>query len=94
MDADRRIGRAGPARHERDARPPRQRSVGAGHEGHPALLPTHDQVDRWRVVERVEHRQEALARHGEDPLAALRHELVDEDAAAGPHAWWIAFVTR
>ena len=36
-----------------------------------------------RVVERVEHREEALARHGEDAVAALDRELVDEDLATG-----------
>jgi hypothetical protein len=34
-------------------------------------------------VQRVQHRQEALPRHGEDPVAALCDELIDQDTAAG-----------
>jgi hypothetical protein len=33
-------------------------------------------------VESVEHREEALARHGEDSVAALNPELIDEDSSA------------
>ncbi len=83
MDADARVGRAGPARDEGDARPPGQRPVGAGHERRPALLPAGDEIDRGRVVERVEHGEEAFAGDVEDAVAALRGKVVDEDAAAG-----------
>jgi hypothetical protein len=85
MDADRGIGRAGPARDEGDAGPPGHRAVGAGHEADAAFLPADHQIDLGRVVQRVEHGEEALARHGEDAVAALRDEIVDEDAAAGAY---------
>src|SRR3569623_2000222 len=86
MDSDRRVGGARPARHEGDARPSGYLAVGFGHVGDAALLPADDEVDRRRVVERVEHGEEALARHGEDPVAALGHEIVDEDASAAAPA--------
>ena len=34
-------------------------------------------------MQRVEHRQEAFARHAEQLLHAMRDELVDQDLAAG-----------
>ena len=77
------VGRAGAAGDEGDARPPGHLAVGVGHVGDPALLPADDGVDLGRVVERVEHREEALAGNGEDAVAALDAKLVDEDAAAG-----------
>ena len=36
-----------------------------------------------RVVQRVEHREIALARHAEGEVGAVQRELVDEDLAAG-----------
>ena len=36
-------------------------------------------------MERVEHRQIALARHAESHVDAVDDELVDEDLAARPH---------
>ena len=89
------VGRPWPARDERDARAAGHLAVGVGHVGDPALLPAHNRIDFGRVVKRVEDGEEALARNGEDAVAALDPELVDEDAAAGTwgHAWWIAFTT-
>ena len=83
MHADRGIGRARAAGDEGDAGPAGQRAIGARHEAHAAFLPAHDEIDRRRVVQRVEHREEALAGHGEDAIAALQGELVDQDTAAG-----------
>jgi hypothetical protein len=83
VDADRGVGRAGAARDESDAGPPGERTVRARHEADATLLPAGDEIDLRRVVQRVEHGEEALARHGEDPVAALRDELIDEDTAAG-----------
>ena len=77
------VGRAGTAGDEGDARAAGHLAVGVGHVGDAAFLPADDRVDLRRVVKRVEHREEALARHGEDAVAALDPELVDEDAAAG-----------
>ena len=80
MDAGAGVGRAGAAGDEGDARAAGHLAVGVGHVGDPAFLPADDRVDLGRVVERVEHGEEALARHGEDAVAALDLELVDEDA--------------
>ena len=83
MDAGAGVGRAGAAGDEGDAGTAGHLAVGVGHIGDPALLPADDGVDLGRVVERVEHGEEALARNGEDAVAALDLKLVDEDAAAG-----------
>jgi hypothetical protein len=83
VDADARIGRPRATRHEGDAGPPGHRAVGTGHEADPAFLPAGDEIDLRRVVQRVEYGEEALARNVKDAVAALRHEIVDKDAAAG-----------
>ena len=82
VDAGAGVGRAGAAGDEGDAGAARHLAVGVGHVGDPAFLPADDGVDLGRVVQRVEHREEAFARHGENAVAALDAELVDEDAAA------------
>src|SRR6476659_9265924 len=90
------VGRARPARDERDARTAGHLAVGVGHVRDPALLPADDGLDFRRVVKRVEHGKKALARHREYAIAALDPELVDEDAAARPgagalgHGWPLA----
>ena len=83
MDADAGVGRAGAAGDEGDARAAGHLAVGVGHVGDPAFLAADDGLDLRRVVQRVEHGEEALARHGEDAVAALDPELVDKDLAAG-----------
>ena len=83
MDSGAGVGRAGPAGDEGDAGPPGHLAVGVGHVGDPAFLPADDQVDLRRVMERVEHGEEAFAGHGENAVAALDLELVDKDLAAG-----------
>ena len=85
VDAAAGVGRAGTAGDEGDAGPAGHLAVGVGHVRDAALLPADDGVDLGRVVQRVEHREEALARHGEDAVAALDPKLVDEDAAAGAY---------
>jgi hypothetical protein len=83
VDADRCVGRARAAGDEGDARPPRHLAVRLGHVGDSAFLPADDDLDGGRVVERVERCQVAFARNAEDAVAALRDEVVDQDAAAG-----------
>ncbi len=83
MDPAAGVGRAGAAGDEGDAGAAGHLAVGVGHVRDPALLPADDGLDLARVVQRVEHGEEALARHGEDAVAALDAKLVDEDAAAG-----------
>jgi hypothetical protein len=83
MHADAGVGRARTARHEGDTGASGHRPVGARHEADAALLSAGDDIDRGRVVQRVKHREEALARHVEDAVAPLRHKVVDEDPSAG-----------
>ena len=62
MDPAAGVGRAGAAGDEGDAGTPGHLAVGVGHVGDPAFLPADDDVDLGRVVERVEHGEEAFAR--------------------------------
>ena len=55
-----------------------------GHVGGAAVLAGDDQADVVaRVVERVEHREIALAGHAEREVGAVNAELVDQDLPAG-----------
>ena len=83
VDADAGVGRAGPAGDEAHARAARSSPVGAGHERRAAFLAAGDGLDRRAVAQRVEHRQEAFAGHGEDPVAALFDQAIDEQAGGG-----------
>ena len=83
MDSAARIGRTGPAGDEGDSRAAGHLAVGVGHVGDPAFLPADDEVDLFCVVERIEDREEALARHRKDAVAALDFELIDKNPAAG-----------
>jgi hypothetical protein len=82
MDSGAGIGRARAAGDEGDSRTSGHLPVRIGHVADPALLPANDRVDLGRVVKRVENREEALARHGEDSVATLDSQLIDEDASA------------
>ena len=84
VHADRGIRGAGTARHEGDAGTARELAVRLRHVGGTAFLPAHDERQPVAdVVERVEHREIALARHRERVRRALREEVGDEDFAAG-----------
>ena len=83
VDACGRVGRAGAAGDEGDARPSGHLPVRVRHVGDAAFLAADDRVDLRRIVKRVEDGEEALARNGENAVAALDPELVDEDLAAG-----------
>ena len=75
----------GPARDEADPGPAGELPVRLRRVRSTLLVAARDEPDR-RVVERVEHRQVALAREAEREVGAVQLELVDEDAAAGPHS--------
>jgi hypothetical protein len=62
--------------------PARELPVRLRHHGGAALLAADGDLDR-RVVQGVEHGEEALAGHAEQVLHPVHHELVDEDLAAG-----------
>jgi len=83
VDRDRGVGGARPAGDEADARPARQLAIGLGHVAGAAFLAAGDQPDGVaRVVERVEHRQEAFARHAEGEVDAMALQGIDQDLAA------------
>ena len=82
MDAGRGIGGARAARDKADAGPPGRLADGFRHHGGAALLPADRDVD-VAVVERIERREIAFARHAEHMLHAMRDQLIDEDFAAG-----------
>ena len=83
VNANRRVGRAGTARDESDARLAGQLRIGIRHEGRAGFVPVHDQLDHLaRVVERVKHADVALPGHTESVVDALDQQLVDEDASA------------
>ena len=85
VNADRAVRRAGPAGDEQHPGLPGQLAVGLGHVRGAALLPADDEGEPVpQVVQAVEHRQVALARHAERHLHALRHKSVGEDPAAVP----------
>ena len=87
VEPDRRVAGAGAAGDHDDARPPRQLAVGLRHVGGAALVPAGDGRDGVaRVVEGVERREEALARHAEDGVDAMDAKRVDQDPAAGAPA--------
>ena len=83
VHADRGVGRAGAARHERHARLAGELGVGVGHEGRAGFVAIDDQADAARVMQRVEHGKIALAGDAEREVDALDHQLIDEDAGAG-----------
>ena len=81
VQAGRAVGRAGAAGHERDARAAGQLAGGLGHHHRPALLAADGHGD-VAVMEGVERRQIALARHAEDVAHAVDQQLVDQHLAA------------
>ena len=85
MNPCRGVGCSGPARDEGDAGATGHLAVGIGHVGDPALLPANDGLDRGSIVEGVEHGEKAFTGDGEQPVAALQDELVDENAATATH---------
>ena len=80
MHADAGIGRAGTASDECDTRLACHRPVGTGHEGHSAFLPTGHDIDLGGIHQRIEHGEKAFSRNGENPIAALLGQAIDEEA--------------
>jgi len=88
MHRDARIGRARAARDKANAGLAGQLAVGLRHVSGAAFLPADDRCDCvLMVVERVDARQIALARHQEHALRALDAQLFDQNLAAIPFAW-------
>ena len=75
----------GPRVTEHDAGPAGRLADRLRHHGGAALLAADGELDR-PVVEGVERREIALARHAEHVLHAVDDELVDQDFAAGAGA--------
>ena len=82
VHSDRRLRRARAARDQADPRSSRELAVRLGGVRGTLLVPARDEPDRG-VVERVEHRQEALAGEAEREVRAVQRELVDEDLTPG-----------
>ena len=84
VEPDRRVAGARPTGDHDHAGPPGELAVGFRHVGGATLVPTGDGRDRAaRIVQCVERREVALARHAEDGVDAVNCEGVDQDAAAG-----------
>ena len=83
MDADAGIGRARTAGHESNTGPAGHRSVGARHHRDPAFLAAGHEIDGILPRQRIEHLQEAFAWYGEDTLAPLFDQAVDEQLGGG-----------
>ena len=85
MDGDGGVARAGPARDQHHARPPRQLRVRHRHEAGAAFAAAGDEVKRRVRVQRIEKRDVALARHAEGAVHALRGEERDQPFGGGGH---------
>ncbi len=84
VNADRRIGRARAACDEDEPGLSRELAVRLGHVRGTAFLPADEELQALAsVVQRVEHREIALARHAERMRRALREQARDQDLAAG-----------
>ena len=79
VHGNRRVGGAGTAADERHARPPRHLGIADRHEAGAALVTTDDGLDGIAVVQSVEDRQIALARHAEDAVDAVSGQAVDDE---------------
>ncbi len=84
VDAMRRIGRARAAGDETHAGPACHFADRLGHHAGAALLPANGDGE-IAVMESVEHRQVALARHAEHVTHAVNLQLIDQDLGGGPH---------
>ena len=82
VDADCRVGGAGRPGDEAEAGPAGELAVGVGHVRRGRLVPGDDEPD-WRVADRVEDAQIALARHAEGGVDPVDEQLIDEDARGG-----------
>ncbi len=76
------VGRARAAGDEGDSGAAGHLAVGIGHIADTALLPANGDRDFRSIVKCIEDGEEALARNGENPVAAVDLQLVDEDSSA------------
>ena len=84
VDADGRIGGAGPAGYEGDARLAREPGVGAGGEGGTGFVARDDEAEPvLRRPQRLQHGEIALARHAECGIDAVFEKGRDQRVAAG-----------
>ena len=83
MQPRRRIGSAGPARDEADARPPGCLAAGFRHDGSATLVTTNRNRD-IAVVKRIEGRDIALAGYAEYVPRAVDDELIDQNFGRRP----------
>ena len=82
VDANGGIGGTGPARHKANARPPRQFTLGLGHESRTALLAIGDELNVLFVgVKPIEHGQKTFARHTKGMCHALMDQTFNQQMA-------------
>ena len=79
MEGDRAIGGAGSARHHEAGGTAGHLGLGNGHEAGTELMAAHHGGQRLGVVERIEQRQIAFARHAIEALQLLRFQSLDDD---------------
>ena len=82
VDAGRGVGGAGPAGDETHARTAGRLAHRLRHHRGAALLPAHGDGE-IAVVERIEHREIALARHAEHVAHAVDAQLIDQNLGGG-----------
>ena len=83
VQADRGVGGTRPAGRKADARLAGQFAPGLGHIGRAAFLTAdHQWQGLAHVMQRIEHREETLARHAKRPSRAVNNQLVDKDLTA------------
>ncbi len=84
VHADRGVARTEPPGHQADARLARELAVGLRHVGGAVLVAAGDEPDDVAdFMERVEHRQIALAKDTESGIHAVEAQGVDDVTAAG-----------
>ncbi|MNR29496.1 hypothetical protein D3C85_1468870 [compost metagenome] len=83
MQTGQRIGTAGTASNEAHTGAPGDFRVGFGHHRCAALLAAHHQFYIGRIVQRIQHRQKALAGHDEDPIDPVSAQQFDDGLPTG-----------
>jgi hypothetical protein len=77
-----RVGGTRPPRHHADAGPAGQLAGGFRHHGGTPFLAAHGHAHR-HIMQRIQHREIAFARHAEDVGHAMHEQLIDDQLAAG-----------
>src|SRR5439155_25493648 len=82
MDADRSVAGPGAAGHQQHPRLARELAVSFGHKGCAALLAAGHETDLWRIEQRIEHFEIALAGDAEGHVHAVGTKGRNDELAA------------